>query len=320
MLRLALQLDDASWLNFEAPFVETSGTFSAGSLLLLGLVALLVVGLSIWAVAASPHHWRRWPGRPSSWDATFTRAAHGGRSAGDAAGHACVQLDAGTFTALRARSHADDRGDLDDLRTPITRLRLRAEFVEDEEQRRKLLRDLDDMEAMIDATLAFTREEASTEAMASVDLVSLAETVCEDRAEVTLELGASIEPRLLCVCRPVAMRRCLANLVDNAVKYGYTARVRLELASEFVTIRIDDDGPGVPVADQERVFAPFERLDSSRSSDSGGTGLGLSIARTIARAHGGDVTIENRREGGLRVNPLATASVVSTCRRVGFWR
>ena len=98
-----------------------------------------------------------------------------------------------------------------DLRTPITRLRLRAEFVEDEEQRRKLLRDLDDMEAMVDATLAFTREEASTEAMASVDLVSLAETVCEDRAEVTLELGAGIEPRLLCFCRPVAMRRCLAN-------------------------------------------------------------------------------------------------------------
>jgi signal transduction histidine kinase len=97
------------------------------------------------------------------------------------------------------------------------------------------------------------------------------------------------------------MRRCLANLVDNAVKYGNSARVHLELASEFVTIRIDDDGPGVQVADQERVFAPFERLDSSRNSDSGGTGLGLSIARTIARAHGGDVTIENRREGGLRV-------------------
>jgi len=302
VLRLALQLDDASWLNFEAPFVETSGTLSAESLLLLGLVALIVVGLSIWAVR-----------RLTAPLETLARAAEQlGRDV-----HA-APLSEGGAREMRQATHAfnlmqerlqrfvHDRMQMTaaishDLRTPITRLRLRAEFVEDEEQRRKLLRDLDDMEAMIDATLAFTREEASTEAMASVDLVSLAETVCEDRAEVTLELGASIEPRLLCICRPVAMRRCLANLVDNAVKYGYSARVRLELASEFVTIRIDDDGPGVPVADQERVFAPFERLDSSRNSDSGGTGLGLSIARAIARAHGGDVTIENRREGGLRV-------------------
>jgi signal transduction histidine kinase len=188
-----------------------------------------------------------------------------------------------------------------DLRTPITRLRLRAEFVEDDEQRRRMLADLADMESMVDSTLAFTREEASSEGDASVDLVSLVESICEDREGVTLEMGPGVEPRLPYVCRPLALTRCLSNVVENAVKYGQRARVRLLASANSVTVEVDDDGPGIPREQQERVFAPFVRLDDSRSRDTGGTGLGLTIARTIARAHGGEVALVNRPEGGLRV-------------------
>jgi signal transduction histidine kinase len=149
--------------------------------------------------------------------------------------------------------------------------------------------------------LAFAREEASTETRANVDLVSLVESECEDRPDVTLAVDPAIDGRLLYVCRPLAMRRCLANIVDNAVKYGHRARVRLTATAAEVSMTVDDDGPGIPVAAQERVFLPFERLDASRSAGLGGTGLGLSIARTIARAHGGEVALANRPEGGLRV-------------------
>jgi len=302
VLQVALRLSDDSWINFAAPFVEAPGIFSSGSLLLLGLAALVIAALSIWAVR-----------RLTAPLDTLARAAEQlGRDV-----HAAPLPETGA-REVRQATHAfnlmqerlqrfvHDRVQMTaaishDLRTPITRLRLRAEFVEDEDQRRKMLGDLADMEAMIDTTLAFAREEASTEAKSNVDLVSLVGNVCEDRPDVTLDVAEGVESRLLYVCRPLAVRRCLANIVDNAVKYGHCARVRLDASPERVTVRVDDDGPGIPSQDQERVFAPFERLDTSRNAETGGTGLGLSIARTIARAHGGDVTVANRSAGGLRV-------------------
>jgi signal transduction histidine kinase len=302
VVHVSLQLDDATWINFAAPFVEAPKGFTDRSMLLLALAALIVVALSIWAVR-----------RLTAPLATLARAAEllgrdfnaaplpesGAREMRQAA-HAFNLMQQRLQTFVRDRVHMM-AAISHDLRTPITRLRLRAEFVDDEEQRRKMLADLADMEAMIDSTLAFAREEASTEEMANVDLVSLVESVCEDRPGVTLQAGTGVDARLPFVCRPLAMRRCLANVVDNAVKYGGCARVRLDAASSTVVVTVEDDGPGIPEAEQERVFAPFERLDSSRSADLGGTGLGLSIARTIARAHGGTVSLANRSEGGLRV-------------------
>jgi signal transduction histidine kinase len=186
-----------------------------------------------------------------------------------------------------------------DLRTPITRLRLRAELVEDDEQRRKILGDLKHMEDMVDSTLAFAREESSREAATSLDLVSLIEDVCEDQPDVVFNFDQTLGPRISCLCRPVAIRRCITNLLDNAVKYGGSARVGLVATATTATIRIEDDGPGIPEADLDRVFRPYERLETSRNEETGGTGLGLSIARTTARAHGGVVRLVNRPGGGL---------------------
>jgi len=301
VLQVSLQLDDASWVNFTAPFVEAPQGLPVRALLLLALAVIVVVAMSIWAVRrlTEPLETLARGAERLGRDFNAEPLPESGARELRQATHAfnLMQERLQTFVRDRVQMTAAISHD---LRTPITRLRLRAEFVEDDEQRRKMLADLEDMEAMVDSTLAFAREEASTEARSNVDLVSLVESVCEDRPSVSLEFGPGVEGRLLYVCRPLAIRRCLANVVDNAVKYGGRARVWLGASAAVITLAVDDDGPGIPLADQQRVFLPFERLDSSRSAETGGTGLGLSIARTIARAHGGDVTLANRAEGGLR--------------------
>lgn len=188
-----------------------------------------------------------------------------------------------------------------DLRTPITRLRLRAEFVDDELQRRKMLTDLDEMEAMIGATLTFARDDAATEQLDSVDVAAIVAALCSDHRAAGRDVTYSGPDTLALIARPLAFKRAINNFVENAVKYGKTARVGLSTAHQEVTICIDDDGPGIPVGDKERVFAPFIRLESSRSRETGGAGLGLTIARNAVRSMGGDVELINRPEGGLRV-------------------
>jgi signal transduction histidine kinase len=192
-----------------------------------------------------------------------------------------------------------------DLRTPITRLRLRAEFLEDDDQRAKMLADLAEMEAMIAATLTFARDDAANEPAAAVDLASLARTVLDEAADANPDHAGRIAyagpEHLVLQLRPVAMKRALANLVGNALKYGDAARLTLEQRQRGAVLILDDDGPGIPEAEQEAVFQPFRRVEASRNRETGGTGLGLTIARSILRAHGGDVTLSNREGGGLRV-------------------
>ncbi|HEX6102126.1 MAG TPA: ATP-binding protein, partial [Alphaproteobacteria bacterium] len=129
----------------------------------------------------------------------------------------------------------------------------------------------------------------------------LVESLCEDLRDLDMDVTYSGPPSLLYPCRSVSLKRALRNLIENAVTYGRRARVALKQTATEVRIRIDDDGPGIPEADFERVFAPFVRLEESRSQDTGGIGLGMAIARSIVRGHGGDVTLANRAEGGLRV-------------------
>jgi signal transduction histidine kinase len=187
-----------------------------------------------------------------------------------------------------------------DLRTPITSLRLRAEFVDDEETRSRILDTLDEMQGMTEATLAFAREEAADEETRTVDLAALVDSVVADLAEVGHAVAFAGAERTLIACRPGALRRALANLVVNAATYGKRATVRLERDPGELRVVIEDEGPGIPGRERERVFEPFVRLEPSRSRATGGIGLGLAIARTIVRNHGGDIVLENRAERGLR--------------------
>ena len=196
-----------------------------------------------------------------------------------------------------------------DLRTPITSLRLRAEFVEDPEIREKILETLAEMQEMIDGVLAFVREEAAREDTRPVDLAALIASLCDDLADGGKDVrflepgdGEPDSGTAVTRCRPVALKRALSNLIENAVTYGRQARVSLADRGETYEIRIDDEGPGIPEADLERVFEPFQRLEASRSRETGGTGLGLAIARSILRGHGGDITLANRPGGGLRAS------------------
>lgn len=211
--------------------------------------------------------------------------------------------------AARIRRFVDDRTFLltaigHDLRTPITRLKLRAEWMEDEGQRRKMLADLDELEAMVSATLAFGRNTAINEPPVALDLAVLLRTVLDEAADAHRELGEAISyegPEHLTVqARSMGFKRAFSNLVGNALVYGGGARVVLaEPAGESLCVRIEDSGPGLSVDQLERVFEPFHRVEASRNRETGGMGLGLPIARNIFRAHGGDVTLANRAGGGL---------------------
>jgi signal transduction histidine kinase len=186
-----------------------------------------------------------------------------------------------------------------DLRTPITSLRLRAEFVEDVETRAKIIETLDEMQRMTEAALAFIREGVESEATRTVDIDALVDSVVADLADVGSDVSFTGGVKLPLPCRPAALRRALRNVIENAVAYGERARVRLVPQADELHIIIEDDGPGIPDADHDRVFDPFVRLDESRSREGGGVGLGLAIARSIVRGHGGDIDLENRAEGGL---------------------
>jgi hypothetical protein len=192
-----------------------------------------------------------------------------------------------------------------DLRTPITRLKLRAEFLEDDELRGKMLADLDELEAMVASTLAYGRDVAADEPVAAVDLPELARTVLDETADARPDSAENLSydgPDHLTVrVRSLAMKRALSNLVMNALAYGGNAQVRLAPpeAGQLVLV-VEDDGPGIPCAELERVFQPYHRVETSRNRETGGTGLGLPIARNILRAHGGDVTLSNREGGGVR--------------------
>ncbi|MDR3521450.1 MAG: ATP-binding protein [Acidocella sp.] len=212
--------------------------------------------------------------------------------------------------ASRIRKFVEDRTFLitaigHDLRTPITRLKLRAEYMDDDEQRLKMLADLDEMEAMVAATLAFGRDIAATEAVTRIDLPSLLRTILDEAGDGLPERAGALSydgPEHLAInARPLSLKRAIVNLVNNALKYGDAARIRLTQKDPgTIQIDVEDNGPGIPTADSEVVFEPFRRLESSRNRETGGSGLGLSIARNIIRAHGGDIALLNMHGGGLR--------------------
>jgi signal transduction histidine kinase len=186
-----------------------------------------------------------------------------------------------------------------DLKTPITRLRLRSEMLEDDALRAKFSKDLEDMESMVVQTLDFMRDASAAEPVQRVDLTALLESLQSDYQDTGH--AVEIEGRVAQPIngRPLALRRCLTNLVDNAIRYGKRATIRIEDAAGQVTIHVLDEGPGMSMEEFERAFEPFYRGESSRNRATGGTGLGLGIARNIARAHGGDLELSNRPQGGL---------------------
>lgn len=188
-----------------------------------------------------------------------------------------------------------------DLRSPITALRLRLEMLPADDNTRAMISTVDDMAQMSEATLSFMREETNTEQARRMDLTALVDAVCEDYLAAGKALTFAPEHKTELVCRPVAVRRALRNVIDNALAYGYSATVTLRNETAAAIIEVVDCGPGIPEAQRQCIFDAFVRLETSRSRDTGGVGLGLAIARSIIRSHGGDITLHNPPEGGLAV-------------------
>jgi signal transduction histidine kinase len=186
-----------------------------------------------------------------------------------------------------------------DLKTPLTRLRLRAELLEDATLREKFETDLLEMESMVTQTLEFMRGLGNREPVQIVDIMGLLDNIRSDSeamGRTVTVAGVTTRPWK---GAPRLLKRCISNLVDNAVLYGKRAEISVEEGPELLTIRVRDYGPGIAESEIEKVFESFYRIEGSRSRETGGTGLGLSIARNIAQAHGGDVRLRNHEGGGL---------------------
>jgi signal transduction histidine kinase len=186
-----------------------------------------------------------------------------------------------------------------DLKTPLTRMRLRTELLDDDEARVRFEADLQEMETMVAQTLDFMRGLGGHEARAAVDVNALLQALQADQRAMGRSVAIEGQALLPFVGVPSLLRRALGNLVDNAVLYGGGATIRVEDTPEQLALHVLDTGPGLPEPDLERVFEPFFRMEASRSRATGGTGLGLGIVRSIARLHGGDVRLRNRSAGGL---------------------
>jgi len=302
--RIALKLNKKKWLNIiiMAP-KERFWWLMVGFGLLAIILIILIALLCAWAVKRST--------------VSLTDLAK-------AAKHLGVDINAPALTKtknkelneiitafnqvqIRIRKLVVDRTQMlaaisHDLRTPITRLKLRAESLEDAKQYEKIIADLEEMEDMITSVLIFSREDACHEALEHFDLNALLESLCNDLIDTGFDILYRSEidrlPFFGCIG---ALKRTFTNLINNAVKYGKRAEVYLKRKNNTITIEIDDNGPGIPEEDIAKVFEPFYRVDQSRSRKTGGTGLGLTIARDIVHAHGGDISLMNRVEGGLRV-------------------
>lgn len=306
---IALELPNNRWLVLSSHLPRPDSFQGAEFLFAFILMTALAAAMTIWAVRrlTAPVRTLAAAAEALGRDVNAPPLPENGPSETAAAAKAFNTM------AARIRRFVDDRTLLltaigHDLRTPITRMRLRAEFMEDDEQRGKMLRDLDEMEAMVSATIAFGRIASPNEPVSPIDLAELLRTVLDEASDAAPEISDRLcyegPDHLTARVRPQAFKRALTNIIGNAVKYGGSAYVKLvptQPAARQIKIEVLDDGPGIPPEHMERVMQPFQRLETSRNRETGGVGLGLPIARDITRAHGGDLTLANRPEGGARI-------------------
>ena len=294
------RLHDGTLVTFD--FRQPSESVSWPYRLLLSLMVLLAVVFAVTLFAV------RWVTRPLK---TLAEAAQNlgediNRPPLDEQGPLEVSRAAHAFNTMQQKlvKFISDRTRIftamsHDLKTPITRLRLRTEMLDDAELRAKFANDLQEMEAMVGAALDFMRGLDHQEPVRPVDVMALLESLQADAREIGSDVRIEGAVRAPYHGHAQALKRCLSNLIDNAVKYGKSATISVEDSAGQLRICVRDEGPGIPEAELERVFDPFYRLEGSRTRSTGGTGLGLTIARNIAQAHGGELVLRNRPAGGL---------------------
>ena len=297
---LAIELDDASWVVFMAP--DRFWGLALPARIGLGIVLLII---SIAAVSAIATYQLARPIREFT-DALRRFGTDPRATLLAETGPREVRASIGAFNAMQSQIQrfVDDRTAMlaaisHDLRTPLTRMRLRGEFVEDEQQRARLFRDVDDMQAMVDSALAFFRDDFQAEETTTFDLAELLRTITEDYSDHGCEITYNGTEHVAFRGRPFALKRAFTNLVDNAVKYGRAPELELHCSERRFVVVVRDAGPGIPPEATLKVFTPFFRLERSRNRATGGVGLGLTSAQAVIRGHGGEISLSNRPTGGL---------------------
>ncbi|MCV3207075.1 ATP-binding protein [Mesorhizobium sp. YC-39] len=299
-LTASLRFADGQWLNFTEPNTPVGPILSVDSLPLYALIAGLVVVSSIWSL-------RRLTAPYRMMETAVKRIGNDLKSPPIAeTGSREVRTAARAVNAMQARlrDYVEDREHLaaalaHDLRTPLTRMRLRLELLRKTTAREALAHDLADIEEIASSVIDFATFEVTEEKSERIDFWSLVESIADGFEEVSFDNEDTRSRGLICIARPVALRRCVTNLVQNAVTYGKKAHLSLQQSGKIITLAIRDEGPGIPQAELDAVFGSFVRLEQSRNRQTGGLGLGLTIARNIARAAGGEVSLSNHPGGGL---------------------
>ncbi len=300
MLLISMRLDDQSWVNFSTPRLGTVHPLDPAMLALTICLAVVIVVIAAlllsWvtrplrdlALAAERFSLDR---KPEPLDESGPQEVRRAARAFNMMRQRIQKLVGERTQALAAVSH--------DLRTPITRVRLRSEFLDDIQTRELIEGDLLEMENMIDSTLEFLKSGESSEARRLLNLSSIAETCVDEAKDAGRDIAFSGKESLSVEGQHLALKRVVSNLIGNALKYATAVRVEARRDDRFAELVVLDDGPGIPPDRLESVFDPFVRIETSRSKETGGVGLGLTIARSIARAHQGDIILANRPEGGL---------------------
>ncbi|KRB19183.1 MULTISPECIES: ATP-binding protein [Mesorhizobium] len=299
-LTASLRFADGQWLNFTEPITPIGPILSFDSLPLYALIAGLVVIMSIWSLRrlTAPYRMMETAVNRIGKDLKSPPIAESGSREVKAAARAINAMQA------RLREYVEDREHLaaalaHDLRTPMTRMRLRLELLRKSAVREALAHDLADVESIASSVIDFATFEVNEEKTERIDFWSLVESIADPYPEVSFDNDDTRSRGLICIARPVALRRCVTNLVQNAVTYGKKAHLSLHRSDGTITLTIRDEGPGIPQAQIDAVFGSFVRLEQSRNRQTGGLGLGLTIARNIARAAGGEIRLSNHPDGGL---------------------
>jgi signal transduction histidine kinase len=316
------QLDDGRWLNAAFYQHDRGGLWTSRSLISLGLTAVMLALISVFIA--------RRIARPLRNLATSAEAFGRGQNLPPLPedGPDEIKRTAQSFNMMQSRLHrfVEDRTKMlaavgHDLRTPLTSLRLRAEFVNDEDIRRKMISTIDELQSMTEAAISFARGESVKEETRAIDLEALVGSICDDQADLGHPVTHIEGVKTIYRCRPNSLRRAIRNLIENAVRYGGEAKVSLRHSASAVEIIVEDHGPGIPDDMAEKVFAPFVRLETSRNRQTGGVGLGLSIVRAAARQHGGDIAFSNGEAGMQAVISLPREGCVDAApaRKVRSW-
>lgn len=294
-----VQLADGAWLRLDTG-LPREPELPARMLASLAVLLLAALGLSWWAVRRITHPLRQLADAADALGRDLSRPPlpESGAREVRSAQQAFNTMQARLRHLIETRTHLLAAVS-HDLKTPLTRMRLRAELLDDEALRAPLLRDLDEMTQMVNDTLDFLRGLNQPEAPQSVDLNALLARLQADQQAMGRTVTLSGLAHSPWTGDSVRLQRCLGNLVDNAVLYGHQAAITLSDEGRAIEVRVRDAGPGIPEASLEQVFEPFFRLEASRNRHTGGSGLGLGIARHIAEAGGGSLSLRNHPEGGL---------------------